>query len=101
MSLYYNNRYFLAFMCAGNEGFFVFLYLMRFYTGPLIAFPPVFIPILQLITGGNTPYIELVRFLAFFVCGPVMALKQVINVVQWISASAEIVDNIDSKQKAQ
>jgi CDP-diacylglycerol--inositol 3-phosphatidyltransferase len=99
MRLYYGNRYFLAFMCAGNEGFFLFLYLLNFYSGPLVTLPSFLTPVVSLLTGSPRPTIEFVKFFAFFVCGPVMALKQWINIEQWISAGAEIANKIDNKKK--
>ena len=35
MKIYYSNKYFLALMCAGNEGFWLALYLLHFNIVPL------------------------------------------------------------------
>ncbi|KAL4711891.1 hypothetical protein ACJJTC_006060 [Scirpophaga incertulas] len=36
MRLYYTNKNVLFFMCAGNEAFYAALYVMNFYTGPIV-----------------------------------------------------------------
>ncbi|XP_034827496.1 CDP-diacylglycerol--inositol 3-phosphatidyltransferase [Maniola hyperantus] len=36
MHLYYTNKNVLFFMCAGNEAFYAALYVMYFYTGPVV-----------------------------------------------------------------
>ncbi|KAG6461443.1 hypothetical protein O3G_MSEX012641 [Manduca sexta] len=36
MHLYYTNKTVLFFMCAGNEAFYAALYVMYFYTGPVV-----------------------------------------------------------------
>ncbi|KAL0818185.1 hypothetical protein ABMA28_008696 [Loxostege sticticalis] len=36
MRLYYMNKTVLFFMCAGNEAFYAALYVMYFYTGPIV-----------------------------------------------------------------
>ncbi|CAG9559295.1 unnamed protein product [Danaus chrysippus] len=36
MHLYYTNKNVLFFMCAGNEMFYAALYVMYFYTGPIV-----------------------------------------------------------------
>ena len=35
MKIYYRNKYFLALMCAGNEGFWMGLYLLHFGITPI------------------------------------------------------------------
>lgn len=35
MKIYYGNKYFLALMCAGNEGFWLGLYLLHFIQTPI------------------------------------------------------------------
>ncbi|XP_072934546.1 CDP-diacylglycerol--inositol 3-phosphatidyltransferase [Epargyreus clarus] len=36
MHVYYTNKTVLFFMCAGNEAFYAALYVMHFYTGPIV-----------------------------------------------------------------
>ena len=36
LKIYYGNKYFLAFMCAGNEGFWLMLYLLNFVQHPIV-----------------------------------------------------------------
>ncbi|CAD6191494.1 unnamed protein product [Caenorhabditis auriculariae] len=36
LHLYYTDRLFLGFMCAGNEAFYLFLYIRAFFPGPTI-----------------------------------------------------------------
>eukprot|EP01132_Coremiostelium_polycephalum_P002718 gene2718-3375_t len=80
MRIYYDNKYFLAFMCFGNEAFFLWSYLYNF-------FPETFV--LYLIWG------------CFF---PISLGKQIINVIQFFQAITDIVElddkNIKSSQKS-
>eukprot|EP01087_Luapelamoeba_hula_P012728 TRINITY_DN357_c0_g1_i1.p1 TRINITY_DN357_c0_g1~~TRINITY_DN357_c0_g1_i1.p1 ORF type:complete len:228 (-),score=34.12 TRINITY_DN357_c0_g1_i1:111-794(-) len=67
--LYYHNRAVLGGLCAGNEIFFVGLYLCHFFTGPF--------NILAVLTALS---------------GVPMALKQAMNVVQLKQAAEDLVD---------
>jgi len=82
--LYYDNRYFLAFLCGGNEGFFIMLYMMRFIQGPIIDLGPL---------GSMTSAFAL-TFLFFM---PIMAFKQFMSLVQLKQAAIDLVklDEID------
>ena len=76
LRLYYHNRLVLGFMCAGNEGFFLSLYMVHFNAGWLVPLPYF----------GPTGF-----FVAFTAaCAPVMVVKQLISVIQWASACQEI-----------
>ena len=69
---YYHNRPVLFCMCAGNELFFAFLYLLRFTEGPAL--------------GGFSVFRSVV-----LVSAPVMALKTLISAVQLLAAAKNIV----------
>ncbi|KYR00594.1 hypothetical protein DLAC_02613 [Tieghemostelium lacteum] len=77
MKIYYENKYFLAFMCFGNEGFFLFTYLYHFFPNALVYF---------------------IQWFFFF---PISAFKQVINFIQFAQAISDIVafDERKSKEK--
>eukprot|EP01133_Synstelium_polycarpum_P014568 gene14568-17221_t len=68
MRIYYGNKYFLAFMCFGNEGFFLFSYLYYFFPNPIVY------------------------TIQWFVWAPICFVKQSINVVQFFQAVSDIVD---------
>ncbi|KAN0041533.1 hypothetical protein ACTFIV_004075 [Dictyostelium citrinum] len=74
MKIYYGNKYFLAFMCFGNEGFFLFSYLYHFYASATVFY----------ILWG------------FFF--PICAAKQIINAIQFFQAVDDIV-SLDDQQK--
>jgi len=76
MKIYYGNKYFLGLMCAGNEGFWLALYLLHF---------------------GIVP----IAYILLFVCAPICFLKQLINVIQFIQAMKDIVvlDEAEAKRK--
>jgi len=77
--LYYSNRYFLALLCGGNEGFFIMLYMMHFVQGPIIELGPL---------GSMT-----VSFaLTFVLFMPIMAFKQFMNLIQLKQASVDLVE---------
>ena len=65
-------------MCAGNEAFFVALYLMKWIKTPI---------------GLSHPLLETVTwpFLAACLCFPVASVKNIINVVQLWKASKMLV----------
>lgn len=77
---YYQNRIVLFSMCAGNELFFSFLYLLRFGEGPSLAGCNVFRSIV-------------------YVCAPIMIIKTFISVVQLIAAAKNIVI-VDTEEHA-
>ncbi|SGZ22321.1 BQ5605_C022g09473 [Microbotryum silenes-dioicae] len=94
---YYNNSRTLFFFCAGNELFFVALYVMNAYKVPLgLARYTGYLPLAlwKTIPGsvlsriGVLTWPELVALLTF----PVMAIKQIINVVQFWKASKVLVE---------
>jgi len=66
MKIYYSNKYFLALMVAGNEGFWLALYLLHF-------------------NATSIAYVILV------ISAPICFLKQLINVIQFIQAMKDIV----------
>jgi CDP-diacylglycerol--inositol 3-phosphatidyltransferase len=92
-------QYTLFFFCAGNELFFVCIYLMHFYDHPIGI--PVFTILKHLPTGIaeavpksvlawliRLTWPELVGLITF----PVCFIKQVINVVQFWKASKQLCD---------
>jgi len=74
LHLYYTSRPFLFCMCAGNEGFYCFLYLAYFTTGWLF-------PILTVL------------------CFPVALVKTGISVVHLVTAAQSVAD-VDVRQRA-
>eukprot|EP01111_Echinosteliopsis_oligospora_P000456 TRINITY_DN1048_c0_g1_i1.p1 TRINITY_DN1048_c0_g1~~TRINITY_DN1048_c0_g1_i1.p1 ORF type:complete len:215 (+),score=32.94 TRINITY_DN1048_c0_g1_i1:104-748(+) len=76
LKIYYGNRYMLAFMCAGNEGFWVFLYLLHFIQHPIV-------------------------YAVLYFCAPICFMKQYINVIQLMGACSDIVDLDDADAKNQ
>ena len=65
-------------MCAGNEAFFVALYLMRWIETPI---------------GLSHPFLLALTWpeLAAYICGPVAFVKNAINIVQLWKASKMLV----------
>ncbi|KAI0079954.1 phosphatidylinositol synthase [Panus rudis PR-1116 ss-1] len=91
LSLYYNPTL-LFLICAGNEMFFVALYLMKW----------VHIPLWHSL--GLSPSTSLIFSLTWpqlmaYLCGPVCALKNVINLVQLWKAS-KILVGVDLAERA-
>ncbi|KAF9052951.1 CDP-diacylglycerol-inositol 3-phosphatidyltransferase [Panaeolus papilionaceus] len=82
--LYYNDSRTLFFVCAGNELFFVCLYLMRWTTTP-ISYPLL----------GHLTYPQLMACLT----APIFLLKNIINVVQLWKAS-KILVGVDLAERA-
>ncbi|XP_013197486.1 CDP-diacylglycerol--inositol 3-phosphatidyltransferase [Amyelois transitella] len=80
MHVYYTNKTVLFCMCAGNEAFYAALYVMHFYTGPLVL------------------GIGLWKLIAFM-CLPVAVVKAGISVIHGIVASINLA-NIDIKERA-
>eukprot|EP00211_Chloroparvula_japonica_P015259 CAMPEP_0119126098 /NCGR_PEP_ID=MMETSP1310-20130426/5149_1 /TAXON_ID=464262 /ORGANISM="Genus nov. species nov., Strain RCC2339" /LENGTH=210 /DNA_ID=CAMNT_0007116233 /DNA_START=87 /DNA_END=719 /DNA_ORIENTATION=- len=74
LKTYYQNRIVLAITCGGNEGFYCFLYLLHFTKGPLVA-EGIFL-------------VELLLYL----CTPIWALKQYLNVIQLQYAMIDLVE---------
>ncbi|KAL6735261.1 hypothetical protein Aduo_005719 [Ancylostoma duodenale] len=72
LHLYYTNRTFLGFMCAGNEAFYQILYLRAFYPGPSIL-------------GAHL--LSYFAALAF----PIALVKSLISLVHLVTASQTIV----------
>ncbi|PAV84244.1 hypothetical protein WR25_16563 [Diploscapter pachys] len=72
LHLYYTNRMFLGFMCAGNEGFYLFLYIRAFFPGPTLF------------------SIHLMSYLAFLMF-PVAFVKSAISVVHLFTAADTVV----------
>jgi len=82
--MYYNDSRTLFFVCAGNELFFVSLYLMKWTSKPID--PSLY---------GNLTYPEVMAF----VTGPIFLLKNIINVVQLWKAS-KILVGVDLAERA-
>ncbi|CAB3405619.1 unnamed protein product [Caenorhabditis bovis] len=81
LHLYYTDRRFLGFMCAGNEAFYILLYIRAFWAGPAIPLIGVHI-------------MSVFAFLAFFVA----FVKTAISVVHLYTA-ADIVVQYDIKKR--
>jgi len=103
LKLYYTNRYVLAFLCGGNEGFFVFCYLLHFWSGPLVAVAPV-VPFIKavapMVTVTALNQVHLVPLLLVFFFFPVMAYKQLMNVIQLQQSAIDIVE-LDDAERAE
>ncbi|KNE91617.1 hypothetical protein PSTG_14969 [Puccinia striiformis f. sp. tritici PST-78] len=91
---YYTNSNTLFLFCAGNELFFVCLYLAHWYDQPLLKETPTNFGLLLLsrmmITTINS--ITLPQLIAIFTF-PICAGKQIINLVQFWKASKSIVES--------
>ncbi len=94
LKLYYENRYVLAFLCFGNEGFFVFLYVLRWWAGPMIPVTS-FVANLFGFTGYSIPLVHCFIWFFFF---PIMAVKQTMNVIQLYQAVVDIVE-LDERER--
>jgi len=98
LHLYYTNRYVLAGLCGGNEGFFLWSYLLHFWSGPLIslgsfaAYVDLFLPV----TNGSISFVQFMTFIVFF---PVMFIKQLMNLIQLKQACQDIVE-LDEQERA-
>jgi len=79
IQVYYNNRPFLAFLCGGNEGFFIMLYMMHFVQGPSIILGPL----------GELTLVWALTFILFM---PIMTFKQVMNLIQLKQAAVDLVE---------
>jgi len=91
--MYYTNRLVLGSLCFGNEGFFIMLYMLHFWSGPLLYVGPVASYI-----GGSSGSAELVKVVLWLLFFPVMAVKQFINGVQLLQAFKDIAE-IDINEK--
>lgn len=80
LKIYYHNRSVLGALCFGNEAFFIGLYLCHFQVGPIVAFG---LGVLQL---------------AVYLVAPLMAFKQLMNVIQLVQAAKDIVE-LDEKDR--
>jgi len=80
--MYYNDSRTLFFVCAGNELFFVSLYLIKWTTTPIGL-------------AGDLTYPQLMALLTF----PIFAIKNIINVVQLWKAS-KILVGVDLAERA-
>ncbi|KAF8797952.1 phosphatidylinositol synthase [Phlegmacium glaucopus] len=81
--MYYNDSRTLFFVCAGNELFFVSLYLIKWTTTPIG------------LAGLDLTYPQLMALLTF----PIFAIKNIINVVQLWKAS-KILVGVDLAERA-
>ncbi|KAK6736454.1 hypothetical protein RB195_019252 [Necator americanus] len=72
LHLYYTNRLFLGFMCAGNEAFYLILYIRAFWSGPAIF---------------NVYLLSYLAAVAF----PIAFVKSIISLVHLVTASQTIV----------
>ncbi|KDQ60702.1 hypothetical protein JAAARDRAFT_55436 [Jaapia argillacea MUCL 33604] len=86
--LYYNDSRTLFLMCAGNELFFVALYLMKWIESPIQAFAPY--PLISHLTWPAALAI---------ISAPICVTKNVINLVQLWKAS-KILVGLDLIQRA-
>ncbi|GAM20506.1 hypothetical protein SAMD00019534_036810, partial [Acytostelium subglobosum LB1] len=77
MRIYYGNKYFLAFMCFGNEGFFLFSYLYHFFPHPVV------------------------HAIQWYIWFPICFVKQSINVIQFFQAVSDIVELDDANKRAE
>jgi len=110
---YYTNSNTLFLFCAGNELFFVCLYLAHWYDQPLLkgtsyykgsTAPPTFASSTSRTTGGTMTRTahaitlpQLIAVLTF----PICAGKQIINLVQFWKASKSIVESdLEERWKA-
>jgi len=89
IKIYYTNRFVLGFLCWGNESFFIMLYVLHFWAGPLISLGPL-APLASMIFGSAE--LEFIKVLAFFFFCPIMAVKQFMNVVQLRQACIDIIE---------
>ncbi|GMS95804.1 hypothetical protein PENTCL1PPCAC_17979 [Pristionchus entomophagus] len=73
LHLYYTSRPFLGFMCAGNEAFYLFLYMAHFHPGPSLL---------------GVSLMAFLTFLAF----PIAAVKSAISLIHLGTAAADVVE---------
>ncbi|XP_068779443.1 CDP-diacylglycerol--inositol 3-phosphatidyltransferase isoform X2 [Struthio camelus] len=82
LRLYYGSRPLLFLLCAGNEGFYCSLYLLRFGEGPAVL-PGR----LGLLRGG------------LWLCAPAAALKAALNLLQLLAAARRLAA-LDAAERA-
>ncbi|GMT24239.1 hypothetical protein PFISCL1PPCAC_15536 [Pristionchus fissidentatus] len=80
LNLYYTSRPFLGFMCAGNEAFYLLMYIAAFFPGPSLF------------------SISLMGFLSFLAF-PIALLKSAISVVHLCTAAVDVVE-MDERARA-
>ncbi|ORY03900.1 CDP-diacylglycerol--inositol 3-phosphatidyltransferase [Basidiobolus meristosporus CBS 931.73] len=84
---YYSNNLVLFSFCAGNELFFILLYILAFNTGPEVFS----------IAGYSVCLVHILTFLTF----PICAIKQIINCIQFGGAAKTLARiDIEERQKA-
>lgn len=88
LRIYYSSKTVLFTMCAGNEMFYGFLYLLHFYEGPVV---PIY--------GG----VGIVRLIVY-VTAPIGITKSLISLVQLMIASAnfgiiDVSERVDQRAK--
>ena len=76
LRIYYSNKVILFTLCAGNEAFYGFLYLLHFYSGPVVSVTDV----------GSTRLFQLL----VWITAPIAGLKAMINVIQLVVACTRI-----------
>ncbi|KAK9761406.1 phosphatidylinositol synthase 1 (CDP-alcohol phosphatidyltransferase1) [Basidiobolus ranarum] len=81
---YYSNNNVLFLICAGNELFFILLYILAFNTGPEVLS----------IAGYSICLIHILALLTF----PICAIKQIINCIQFEGA-AKTLAKIDLEER--
>jgi CDP-diacylglycerol--inositol 3-phosphatidyltransferase len=97
LKLYYTNRFLLGFLCWGNESFFIMLYLLHNWEGPYVPIGPLAPFVSDYMKMGPDNTITLVR-LAILISFPVMAYKQLMNIIQLWQASKDIVALDDAER---
>lgn len=80
LHLYYTNRLFLGFMCAGNEAFYLLLYAGAFWPGPALFSIPL------------TYYLAALA-------APVAFVKSVISLVHLGTAAAHVVEYVEKQRR--
>jgi CDP-diacylglycerol--inositol 3-phosphatidyltransferase len=89
LRIYYSNRYVLAFLCFGNEGFFIMLYMYHWLSGPLLNLGPL--AFLASYFGGAAGQLGLVPASTFLFFAPIMAVKQYINLIQLVQSCKDLI----------
>ncbi|GJN88786.1 hypothetical protein Rhopal_001755-T1 [Rhodotorula paludigena] len=90
---YYNNSNTLFIFCAANELFFVALYVLNTYHVPLISslssLPPSLLPLVSSLPASVVKAVVRTSWphVVAAVTAPIMAGKQIINVVQFVKAA--------------
>eukprot|EP01119_Soliformovum_irregulare_P007278 TRINITY_DN19682_c0_g1_i1.p1 TRINITY_DN19682_c0_g1~~TRINITY_DN19682_c0_g1_i1.p1 ORF type:complete len:228 (-),score=20.22 TRINITY_DN19682_c0_g1_i1:39-722(-) len=97
LKIYYDNKYVLAFLCFGNEGFFVLLHTLHFWQGPALPLGPL--GFVAPYFGGVNGTLPFVACWCFLVMMPIMLIKQTMNVIQLQQAAIDIVAMDDAERK--